>query len=151
MAVTRACNSCGRQNRIPAAHLADTGRCGACKSALHPLAEPLETDAELFDEITKLARVPVLIDFWAAWCGPCKMSAPEVARAAADMAGRAIVLKVDIDQYPQVAARFGVREIPNFVILQRGHAVKQQAGVASHRQLEQWLVGAASREARQPS
>lgn len=66
MPILRACKTCGRQNRVPAGHLADIGRCGACKASLTPLAEPLEADPDLFNEILEKARVPVLIDFWAA-------------------------------------------------------------------------------------
>jgi thioredoxin 2 len=143
MPIIRTCSSCGQKNRIPARHLTDTGRCGSCKTALRPLDEPLEVDAELFDEIVTNARVPVLIDFWAAWCGPCRVTAPEVARTASDMAGRAIVLKVDTERHPALAARFNVRGIPNFVVMSAGRPVMQQAGAVDHRQLENWLVSAA--------
>lgn len=140
--VVRTCVVCGRKNRIPAKHLADTGRCGNCKSTLSPLKEPLEVDAELFDEIIRDARVPVLVDFWAAWCGPCRMAAPEVERAAEDMAGRAIVLKVDTERYPQLAARYQVRGIPNFAVFSEARLVKQQAGVVGHQEMENWLNSA---------
>jgi thioredoxin 2 len=142
MALIRTCESCGQKNRIPAKHLAESGRCGACKSQLPPVGTPLEVDPEQFDEITQNARVPVLVDFWAAWCGPCQMSAPEVARTAAEMAGRAVVVKVDTERYPELAARFNVRGIPNFVVFYAGRPVKQQAGLVDHTQMENWLRGA---------
>jgi thioredoxin 2 len=139
MAVIRECRVCGQKNRVPAKYLAATGKCGSCKSALPPVAQPLAVDQALFDEIVQNAKVPVLIDFWADWCGPCKMAAPEVSKTAADMAGKAIVLKVDTEANQGLAGRFQIRGIPNFVVMVGGKIVKQQAGLVGHEVMEEWL------------
>jgi len=142
MSMIRNCPHCGAKNRIPERHLADTGRCGACKQTLPPLAEPLEVDTNLFDAIVNAAGVPVLVDFWAPWCGPCKMAGPEIAKAAERLAGRALVLKVNTEQHPELAARYQVRSIPNFALFRSGRLVWQQAGLLRHQELEQIAVGA---------
>jgi thioredoxin 2 len=126
--VIRTCSACGQQNRIPAKHLADRGKCGACKAELPALADPVEVNREAFDEIVRDARVPVFVDFWAAWCGPCRMVAPEVKKLATKMAGSAIVLKVDTDAQPEVAGRFGIRSIPTFIVFKDGKPVVRESG-----------------------
>ena len=113
---------------MPTRHLAHTGRCGACKSPLPPLSEPLEVDEATFDDIVAHAAVPVLVDFWATWCGPCRMVAPEVKKAAERLAGKALVLKVDTDQNPALSSRFAVQSIPSFAVFSGGRRVSQQAG-----------------------
>ena len=137
----RVCSDCHAVNRVPARHLADTGKCGKCRAVLPPHASPIDvTSGAEFDEIIAGARVPVLVDFWATWCGPCRAVAPEVKKAAHNLAGRAVVVKVDTDALDELARRYQVTSIPNFAVFHGGRLVRQRAGPVDARQLERFAV-----------
>jgi thioredoxin 2 len=139
----RTCPSCGAVNRIPATRLSETGRCGRCKTALPPPSSPIDiADVASFDDLVTHAKLPILVDFWAAWCGPCRSVAPEVARAASELSGRALVLKVDIDKLPALANRYSVQSIPSFAVLRDGTVVVQRAGAMRHTDLIRMIGGA---------
>ena len=107
------------------------------------VSEPIEADAAAFAEITREAKVPILVDFWAPWCGPCRVAAPEVHELAREMAGRGLVLKVNTEEYPTLANQFRVQSIPYFVLLRRGIIIAERTGVVPRAEMRRWFAMAA--------
>jgi thioredoxin 2 len=123
------CKSCGKANRLPAARIGDRARCAACKTALLPLAHPVAIhSAEEFDELVRDARAPVLVDFWAAWCGPCRTVAPELEKLAQQRSGSLIVAKVDTEELAGIASRFDIRSIPTMILFRAGREARRVSG-----------------------
>lgn len=127
-----ACAACSKLNRLPAARLHDRARCAACKAPLLPIAKPIAvTSVEDFDELVRDAKTPLLVDFWASWCGPCRAVAPELEKLASQKVGSAIVAKVDTDAQPELSARFMIRSIPTLVLFRDGREAKRISGAMS--------------------
>ena len=124
---TVACAHCGRLNRVDLARAADGPKCGACGRAI-PLDRPMRLTDAAFDRVVADSPVPVLVDFYADWCGPCKMMAPVLDQVARERTGRVLVAKVDTDANPAVSQRFGIRSIPTLVAFRGGAEVARELG-----------------------
>jgi thioredoxin 2 len=135
------CPHCGQYNRLPYARLGQRPRCARCHETLPQLDAPVELDDETaFNALTTSSPLPVLVDFWAAWCGPCKMIAPEIAKVAAQADGRWVVAKVNTELLPAPAQRFRVTSIPLLVLLRQGQEIARQAGALPAASIRQFLA-----------
>jgi thioredoxin 2 len=135
------CLNCGSNNRVPAA-ATGTPRCGRCHS---PLPWVVEAGDDSFSEIADESRIPVLVDLWAPWCGPCRMVSPALEHLAEELAGRVKLVKVNVDEAPKLSERFSVQGIPTLLLMSGGEVVARQTGAAPEHALRQWLEQALAR------
>jgi len=131
-----ACLSCGRRNRVPAT-AAGVPRCSVCHAPLPWLVAAADAD---FDAAVRTS-LPVLVDLWAPWCGPCRLVAPGVEESARELAGHLKVVKVDVDTAPGVSARFGVQGVPTLLVLRAGEPIARQVGALPPERLLAWVRG----------
>jgi thioredoxin 2 len=136
-----ACPKCLAQNRVDAARVQEGPKCGRCESPLLDDAV-VELDDASFDAFVSRTSVPVVVDFWAPWCGPCRQMAPEFAQAARRLAGRARLAKVNTDLAQALAGRFGIRSIPTLLLLKEGREAGRTTGARSAPDLERWVATA---------
>jgi thioredoxin 2 len=126
-AVKLACTTCGQMNRVPLAKLAEGPKCGSCGDALAD-GRVHELDARVHDKATRGDEMPLVVDYWAPWCGPCRMMAPEFAKAAATLKGRARLVKLNTEDHPEIASRTRIQGIPALVLYVKGREVARLAG-----------------------
>ncbi|HEX8988052.1 MAG TPA: thioredoxin TrxC [Rhodocyclaceae bacterium] len=132
------CPHCHAPNRVPAARLADGGTCGKCRQALFA-GTPVELDAASFDKHVGRSDLPVVVDFWAPWCGPCRMMAPAFAQAASQLEPHCRLAKVNTEEAQDLAARYGIRSIPTLIAFRDGREVARQSGALDAASLVRWI------------
>ncbi|HLU77692.1 MAG TPA: thioredoxin TrxC [Burkholderiales bacterium] len=135
------CPHCHRTNRVPAERLHDAPNCGHCKSPLFD-GKPVALDDTNFDRHIG-ADLPVVVDFWAAWCGPCQMMAPQFERAAAELSPAVRLAKLDTEAAQDIAARYGIRSIPTLIAFRNGRELARQAGAMDAASIVSWVRGVA--------
>lgn len=138
---TLACASCGALNRVDLGRREQRPVCGKCRAAL-PLGRPVALTDMTFARVVEGTAVPVLVDFYADWCGPCKLMAPVLDALARDRADRAVIAKLDTDRAPNTAARFGIRSIPTLIVFRDGREVGRELGAVPRQRLDALLDGA---------
>jgi thioredoxin 2 len=137
------CPKCGKRNRVP---FGTDAKCGNCGTLLSAPAEPIEIPtAQAFDALVRDSKIPIVVDFWAPWCGPCRMVAPELAKVAMNNAGTWIVVKVNTDAIPELGDRFTIRSIPTMAVFAGGREVARTAGARPAADIEAFVRQAVGR------